>query len=517
MTARTLCIGMLMWLGMVCFSSDGVAFETLTHPGGFDTHAYGIDGSNIVGFIGYKAVSDTGYTDVPQHAFLFNTTTNTWTTLDHPKATGYTRGDCIDGTGMVGFFFGQGGHGFTYDITGDPDDSDSWTTVNYGGGTTANNTFLYGIDGDYLTGRYINAGGMEVGFVYDGRGTWTTLIYPGAYKTRAYGVDGSEGMVTGFYQSSSGGAHAYVYDMSRNPSDPAAWTSLSYPGSNWTFAYGIDGGNIVGRYVASSTEEIGFVYNYTTDVWTKIDYSNTRTYVCDIQGKNIVGLYEDETGKVHGFRSVIPTTPMPTVTSLMINNGAASTSSRTVTLNNTAANNPTQCTASESSSFAGARWLAYSSAPSFTLSSGAGTKRVYFKVRNSEGESPKVNDTISLSTADPEIAISQAGTPVPDNSGSFSFGSVPVKTMKQVTFTIQNLGGTSLNLTGSPRVKVSGPNAADFRIYTQPATPVQPSRSTTFVIAFRPSVRGVRSASVSIANNDSDENPYNFAVTGTGS
>ena len=77
MTARTLCIGMLMWLGMVCFSSDGVAFETLTHPGGFDTHAYGIDGSNIVGFIGYKAVSDTGYTDVPQHAFLFNTTTNT--------------------------------------------------------------------------------------------------------------------------------------------------------------------------------------------------------------------------------------------------------------------------------------------------------------------------------------------------------------------------------------------------------------------------------------------------------
>ncbi len=286
MIRRKSFIGIALWLSMSGLLSHAAAFETLSHPDGYDTHAYGISGTSIVGFVGYKVITDRGYADVPQHAFLYDTATDTWTTLDHPNGTiAYTRGDSIDGNKMVGYFSDrQGTHGFIYDTTGDPSDPASWTTVNYGGGSTANSTFLYGIDGDYLTGRYINASGNEVGFIYDGQGTWTTFNYPGAYKTRAYGVDVSEGMVTGFYQISGGGAHAYLYDMSRSPDDPAAWSSLSYPGSNWTFAYGIDGENIVGRYVASSTEEIGFVYNYTTDVWTKIDYSNTRTYVCGIEG-----------------------------------------------------------------------------------------------------------------------------------------------------------------------------------------------------------------------------------------
>jgi hypothetical protein len=85
----------------------------------------------------------------------------------------------------------------------------------------------------------------------------------------------------------------------------------------------------------------------------------------------------------------------PTVSSFDINSGAASTASRTVTLNNTAINNPTHYKASESPSFAGKMWLPYSGAPKFTLSLGAGPKTVYFKVKNSVGaESPGINDTI---------------------------------------------------------------------------------------------------------------------------
>ncbi|HNR14277.1 MAG TPA: choice-of-anchor D domain-containing protein [Thermodesulfobacteriota bacterium] len=510
-------IGLLFWFGMVWLCSDAAAFETLTHPDGYDTHAYGVDGTTIVGFVGYKVISDTGYTDVPQHAFLYDTTTGTWTTLDHPNAiNSYTRGDAIDGTKMAGFYRDRRGpvHGFVYDITRDPYDPASWTTVNYGGGSAANNTFLYGIDGDYLTGRYINSEGMEVGFLYDGQGTWTTLSYPGAYKTRAYGIDVSEAKVTGFYQDTTG-AHGYLYDMSKSPDDPSAWTSFDNPESHWTFAYGIDGTHVVGRYVASSGEEIGFIYDYSTTTWTRVDYSNTRTYVCGIEGQTIVGLYEDETGKVHGFQSAMAAPP-PSVTSFMINNGASRTVSTIVTLNNTATNDPTEYMASESSVFAGAQWLPYAPAPSFTLSPTLGTKRVYFKVRNDEGESARVRDAISLVTG-PEIAVSQAGTLIPDNSGSFDFGSVPIRTTVQVTFTIQNLGDSNLNLTGSPRVSLTGPNAADFRVFTQPGTPIRASLSTTFVIAFRSGAHGVRSASVSIANDDGDENPYNFAITGTGS
>jgi hypothetical protein len=52
--------------------------------------------------------------------------------------------------------------------------------------------------------------------------------------------------------------------------------------------------------------------------------------------------------------------------------------------------------ASESSSFDGAGWKFYSVQPGFTFSESAGTKTIYFKVKNSVGESPVVSDTIQL-------------------------------------------------------------------------------------------------------------------------
>jgi hypothetical protein len=84
----------------------------------------------------------------------------------------------------------------------------------------------------------------------------------------------------------------------------------------------------------------------------------------------------------------------PSVSSFSINNGSLSWN---VTLNNVASNSPTQYMASESPSFSGASWQTYSSAPTFTLSSGNGVKTVYFKVRNSYGNSSAVSDTITLS------------------------------------------------------------------------------------------------------------------------
>lgn len=86
----------------------------------------------------------------------------------------------------------------------------------------------------------------------------------------------------------------------------------------------------------------------------------------------------------------------PSVTFFSINNGAAATASRIVTLNNSCTGSPTEYMASESSSFVGASWQTYSAAPSFTLSSGNGTKTVYFKVRNQYGVSATVSDSITL-------------------------------------------------------------------------------------------------------------------------
>jgi hypothetical protein len=86
----------------------------------------------------------------------------------------------------------------------------------------------------------------------------------------------------------------------------------------------------------------------------------------------------------------------PSVTSFQINSGTATTASSTVILNNSSSNMPTQFMASESSSFVGARWTYYSVQPKFTVNSGVGAKTIYFKVKNSVGESPVISDSIQL-------------------------------------------------------------------------------------------------------------------------
>ena len=84
------------------------------------------------------------------------------------------------------------------------------------------------------------------------------------------------------------------------------------------------------------------------------------------------------------------------------------------------------------------------------------------------------------------------------------------------TFTIENLGNASLTLSGNPLVNVTGTNASDFTVTTAPSSSVVATGSTTFQITFDPSVGGTRTATLSIANNDIDENSYTLAIQGTG-
>lgn len=84
------------------------------------------------------------------------------------------------------------------------------------------------------------------------------------------------------------------------------------------------------------------------------------------------------------------------------------------------------------------------------------------------------------------------------------------------TFVITNNGGGDLNLIGAP-VTITG--STDFSVQTQPSSNNIPSgNSVTFTIAFSPSppIIGARTATVVIANNDADENPFTFAIEGFG-
>ncbi len=109
------------------------------------------------------------------------------------------------------------------------------------------------------------------------------------------------------------------------------------------------------------------------------------------------------------------------------------------------------------------------------------------------------------------------GDTTPSTTDDTDFGSLDISAPAVAhTFTIENTGNVDLNLTGSPRVTVSGPHAADFSVTAQPAATVTSGGGTTiFVVSFDSSAVGLRSATLSIANDDTDENPYNFDIQGT--
>ncbi|MCC7146294.1 MAG: choice-of-anchor D domain-containing protein [Phycisphaeraceae bacterium] len=125
----------------------------------------------------------------------------------------------------------------------------------------------------------------------------------------------------------------------------------------------------------------------------------------------------------------------------------------------------------------------------------------------------------------PEIDVQGNGASIADGditpsvADDTDFGTVLANGHTQeMTFTIKNTGSTALNLTGTPRVTVTGANAADFTVTTQPsaASIASGGDDLTFVVTFEPSAVGVRNAVINIANNDSNEGPYNFNIKGTG-
>lgn len=112
-----------------------------------------------------------------------------------------------------------------------------------------------------------------------------------------------------------------------------------------------------------------------------------------------------------------------------------------------------------------------------------------------------------------EINIKQATTNIVDDSGTFSFGSVDATTSKTVAFTIENLGDRTLNLISETKVIVSGKG---FSLDTDAPAAISAGGTATFSVKFSPDLNGNYSGAISIPNNDLNENPYNFTITGGG-
>lgn len=133
-----------------------------------------------------------------------------------------------------------------------------------------------------------------------------------------------------------------------------------------------------------------------------------------------------------------------------------------------------------------------------------------------------VCDIGAFEVAQPEMAV-LGGSPLtlitngaafPTTTNHTDFGStVVVGGQMTHTFTISNSGAYTLSVTS---LSLSGANAADFTISSiVTPTTARPGSSVSFNVTFAPQVTGTRVATVTIANDDSDENPYEFAVQGT--
>ena len=110
----------------------------------------------------------------------------------------------------------------------------------------------------------------------------------------------------------------------------------------------------------------------------------------------------------------------------------------------------------------------------------------------------------------PEISVTLGSIDVPDNSGSVNYGSTNVGVPVTKTLTVQNVGLTTLTL-GSITIPSTG--------YTLESgfgdTSLDPGEWTTFSVRLDATSVGTFTGEVSFANNDGNEHPYNFTVSGT--
>jgi hypothetical protein len=113
----------------------------------------------------------------------------------------------------------------------------------------------------------------------------------------------------------------------------------------------------------------------------------------------------------------------------------------------------------------------------------------------------------------PEINVIRGGVNILDGGTDALGGGHQAGQAVTLTYNIGNIGTAPLTLTVP--VIIVGPNNCVVTATTQPAATVAPSATEQLVLSVTPSGAGTFSFSISFANNDSDESPYNFTANGT--
>jgi formylglycine-generating enzyme len=116
----------------------------------------------------------------------------------------------------------------------------------------------------------------------------------------------------------------------------------------------------------------------------------------------------------------------------------------------------------------------------------------------------------------PEIELEQpSGTALVDGSATTTWQALPTGgSAAAAPYVIRNVGVANLLNLGLTK---SGTHAADFLLGSLSTTTLAPGESTAFTVTFAPGAgaSGTRTATLQVASNDPDENPFDIALSGT--
>lgn len=124
-------------------------------------------------------------------------------------------------------------------------------------------------------------------------------------------------------------------------------------------------------------------------------------------------------------------------------------------------------------------------------------------------------NVFETSTSVPDIDIKIETLSLPDETGSYSFGTVDVYTTKSATFTIENMGALTLKIESLYFLE---DNISQFQLDVSSMSSVlEPDESTVFTIKFKPISTDISYATLIIKSNDPDEDVYSIKIEGEGS
>jgi len=139
----------------------------------------------------------------------------------------------------------------------------------------------------------------------------------------------------------------------------------------------------------------------------------------------------------------------------------------------------------------------------FSPSSG-GTKTANIDILNNDADEGTCTVNLIGSAPEPEIQLElPVGTPQACGF-AYDFGLQSISSNTDVTIRISNATGTAPLILTTPLI-ISGVDAGQYSIQTQPTSPIAAGGFSDMVVRFSPTSGGLKNAQIDIASNDADE------------